>query len=350
MERFIGLDAHSKTCTLVVMSATGRKLREMVVETNGSALVDAVRGIAGTRRLCMEEGAQSQWLFEILDPHVDELTVVKAIKHAGNKSDSIDAWDLAERLRTGVTRTQRIFKVNKLQGLRAASRAQRTAMRDMVRAKNRLRAVYRARGIPVEREIYTPKNRASAERKLPSAERKLAQQLGEHLDAMLASYERANEWLKAESAKVPAVARLRTVPGLGAISAAHVVAIVITPDRFRTKRQFWSFSGLGVVTRTSADWMPDKNTGRWVRREINQTRGLNRNRRPELKSIFKAAALSVIRMKDHPLTKDYEQATRNGIKPNLARLTLARRIAAATLAIWKRKEEYDSEKHCAKAA
>ena len=76
MERYIGLDAHSQSCTLVVMSPTGRRLREMVVETNGSALVDAVRGFAGTRRLCMEEGAQSQWLYEILDPHVDELAPV----------------------------------------------------------------------------------------------------------------------------------------------------------------------------------------------------------------------------------------------------------------------------------
>jgi transposase len=203
MERYIGLDAHSRSCTLVVMSPTGRRLREMVVETNGSALVDAVCGIAGTRRLCMEEGAQSQWLYEILDPHVDELAVVPAAKHAGNKNDSIDAWSLAERHRTGATRTQRIFKANKLRGLRAAARAQRSAMRDMVRAKNRLRAVYRARGIQVDAEVYAPKKRAASEKKLPIAERKLAEQLAEHLDAMVASYKRAKDWLETEAAKYP---------------------------------------------------------------------------------------------------------------------------------------------------
>lgn len=350
MDRYIGLDAHSQSCTLVVMSSTGRKLREMIVETNGKALVDAVRGIAGTRRLCMEEGAQSQWLYETLDPHVDELVVVHAAKHAGNKSDSIDAWGLAERHRTGATRTHRIFKANKLHGLRAAARAQRVAMRDMVRAKNRLRAVYRGRGIQVDTEIYSPTKRAPWEKKLPSAERKLAAQLAEHLDAMMATYKRANEWLKIESKKVPEVARLCTVPGLGVIGAAYIVATVISPERFRTKRQFWSYCGLAIVTRSSADWTQDESTGRWLRRPVNQTRGLNRNRQPHLKTIFKAAALAVLRMETHPLRDSYERTLRDGTKPNLARLTLARRIAAAALAIWKNKEDYDPAKHCPIAA
>ena len=34
-----------------------------------------------------------------------------------------------------------------------------------------------------------------------------------------------------------------------------------------------------------------------------------------------------------------------GIKPNLARLTIARRIAAISLAIWKTQEVYDPQKH-----
>lgn len=138
-------------------------------------------------------------------------------------------------------------------------------MRDMVRAKNRLRAVYRARGIQVDAKVYAPKKRAASEKKLPIAERKLAEQLAEHLDAMVASYKRAKEWLEAEAAKVPEVTRLRTVPGLGVISASQIVATVITPERFRTKRQFWSYCGLAIVTRSSADWIPDKKTATCVR-------------------------------------------------------------------------------------
>jgi len=36
--------------------------------------------------------------------------------------------------------------------------------------------------------------------------------------------------------------------------------------------------------------------------------------------------------------------TEAGIKPNLAKLTLARRIAATTLAMWEHQEDYDPSK------
>jgi hypothetical protein len=58
-----------------------------------------------------------------------------------------------------------------------------------------------------------------------------------------------------------------------------------------------------------------------------------------LKTAFKSAALAVLRMKKHPLLEAYEKMLEAGTKPNLARLTLARRIAAAALAIWKNKED-----------
>jgi len=39
MIRYIGLDAHSSSCTFAVISQKGRKLNSTVVETNGKALV-----------------------------------------------------------------------------------------------------------------------------------------------------------------------------------------------------------------------------------------------------------------------------------------------------------------------
>ncbi len=42
-----------------------------------------------------------------------------------------------------------------------------------------------------------------------------------------------------------------------------------------------------------------------------------------------------------PLYLDYERLTQAGTKPPLARLTLARRIAAIILAMWKNQEVYD---------
>jgi hypothetical protein len=75
MERYIGMDVHAASCTLAVISEKGRKLKDFPVETNGQALVEAVRMIPGHKHLVFEEGLQSAWLYETLSPHVDELVV-----------------------------------------------------------------------------------------------------------------------------------------------------------------------------------------------------------------------------------------------------------------------------------
>ena len=62
MDRYIGLDVHTQTCTLVVMGPSGRRLRETVIETNGRILIDAIKGIAGDKHVCLEEGTQSNWV------------------------------------------------------------------------------------------------------------------------------------------------------------------------------------------------------------------------------------------------------------------------------------------------
>jgi hypothetical protein len=64
-----------------------------------------------------------------------------------------------------------------------------------------------------------------------------------------------------------------------------------------------------------------------------------------LKAVFKGAALQVAtQMTNHPLHTDYLRLLEAGTKPNLARLTIARRIAAAVLAMWKHEEVYDPAK------
>jgi len=80
---------------------------------------------------------------------------------------------------------------------------------------------------------------------------------------------------------------LRSIPYLGPIRVAEILAIVRTPFRFRTKRNLWPYEGLAVVTRSSAD--QEFVDGRLPkRRRPPLTRGLNRNHNPILKSVFKA--------------------------------------------------------------
>src|SRR6266436_3702963 len=109
MERYVGLDGHAVSCTLGVMSASGARLKSLVVETNGHALVEAVREIRGRVHLCLEEGTQSAWLYELLKPHVAEIVVAMAPQKSGAKDDKRDAWARANELRLGAVET-RVYK------------------------------------------------------------------------------------------------------------------------------------------------------------------------------------------------------------------------------------------------
>ncbi len=144
-----------------------------------------------------------------------------------------------------------------------------------------------------------------------------------------------------EAGKHRAWRLVKSCPGLGEIRTAQLLPIVVTPYRFKNKRSFWAYCGLGFVMRSSSDWVRTQ-SGEWVKAPIQQTRGLNRNSNRTLKGIFKGAATTVIgQAKDDPLYGHYLRLLDGGTKPNLAKLTLARQVASIMLAVWRNEEVYD---------
>jgi hypothetical protein len=204
--------------------------------------------------------------------------------------------------------------------------------------------VYRGCGLHCENEeVYWPGKREPWQAQLPPTSRELALMLSRELDSLETLREEACERLKAEAKKHDIIDRLATIPGIGITRAAYLVAVVVTPFRFRSKRQFWSYCGFAVTTQSSADWVRQR--GAWMRARSTRTRGLNTNRNPIMKDLFKGAALTILHLPDeHPLKVDYLQMLHRGMRPNMARLTLARKIAATALAIWKKQEVYDLAK------
>lgn len=343
MDRYIALDVHAESTTCAVVGPSGKRLQQTLLETNAAALTTFLKSIPGRKHLVFEEGTHSAWLHETLSPHVEEVVVAIVGESKGNKSDARDAWMLAEQLRSGGIQRSVFKRPRELALLRAAVRTYRLLTSDLVRVKNRLKALFRSRGMATTNELYDPALRAEKLALLPDHSRYQAEMLGKQLDVLEPLKAEAEKRLCSEARKIPIVAKLETIPGFGSIRAATFVAVVITPDRFRTKRQFWSYAGLAIVTRSSADWV--RQNQQWVRANVKQTRGLNMNRHPWLKNVLKGAALTVSMMRGHPLQADYERLLRQGTKPNLATLTIARRLASVALSLWKKKEEYDPKRH-----
>ena len=53
MDRYIGLDAHSSSCTVAVVGPSGRRLQSQVLETNAKVLIDFQKTIPGSLYLCL---------------------------------------------------------------------------------------------------------------------------------------------------------------------------------------------------------------------------------------------------------------------------------------------------------
>ena len=343
MDRYIGLDAHASSCTLGVVGPSGRRLRSHVVETNARALIEVLRGIPKDRHVCLEEGTLSGWLYEVIEPHVEELVVAGVHRSRGPKSDKLDAFGLAEQLRIGATVTKVYKSRGQFRRLGQLAKAYDFVVGDTVRVKNRLKSALRSRGIAygTGHSVYAKRDREQWLSRLPETSRALAELLYEEHDGLAALRAKAGNALLAEARKHREWHVLTTCPGLGPIRTAELLPVVVTPYRFQNRSRFWAYCGLGVVMRSSSDWVRAP-SGQWVKAAVQQTRGLNRNFNHTLKRVFKGAATTVIRgSEDEPLYRHYERLLGDGTKPNLAKLTIARQIASISLALWRSGEAYD---------
>ena len=147
--------------------------------------------------------------------------------------------------------------------------------------------------------------------------------------------------LLAEAKKHSAWKLLRAIPFIGPIRAALLMALIQTPHRFRTKRQLWSYSGFGIEMHSSAEQ-------RFINGELRRAkkpvciRGLNRNHNHDLKNLFKGAA-TVAAAKAGPFQEYYDALVAKGMRPEMKRLTLARKIASITLIIWKKGARFEAQ-------
>ena len=300
--------------------------------------------LTGTVQVTFEEGALATWLYELIQPLVAEVVVCnprenKLLK-AGNKSDRIDVGKLGRLLRLGELKP--VYKGSQSnQGLKHLAHRYEELVADRTRTKNRLKALYGGRGISCQGAgLYRSAQREGWLAKLPTQEMCMrAQSLFKQLDYLEQLSRQAEKTMCSAARKNSAYKWISSAPGIGSIRSAQILASAITPHRFRGKRQFWPYCGLAVVTRSSSDYEWVNGAARRKRKPL-QTRGLNQNYNRTLKAVFKGAAASAVQQ--HPEIKNYyEGLCAKGLRPELARLTVARKLAAIVLSLWKKGELYE---------
>ena len=346
LDKYIGMDVHLAMTVVVVLNAEGKMIWENIVTTAADPLIRLLESLSGPLHVRFEETTQAGWLHDVVRGYVQEVIVCDPRRNKllaeGSKADKPDAKKLAELLRAGLLRSV-YHGHDQTRTLKELVRGYETLTIDTIRTMSRIKAMYRGRGIPTPGfGVYQPSQREywSQQLRQPGARQRVGW-LWEELDHVRGLRKRAKLAMLAESRKHRAVALLSSVPQLGSVRSALIVATLDTPYRFRTKRQLWSYCGLGVVTHISAEY--ELQEGRVVRRRKPfSTRRLNPNANRRLKDVFFGAATGG--MQTEPYRSYLEDLQHKGMRKEMARITLARKIAAMALIIWKKGKTFDPKK------
>lgn len=341
IDKYVGMDVDQSTCVIVIEDKEGNFVRESWVPTKATELREFFKGLDGRVQVAFEEGTQAAWLYELIEPLVEDVVVCdkRGEKVRGNKGDRVDAYKLVRQLRQGELR--RVYQGERgHRELKELIRGYDYIVQDIVRTKCRLKAAFRSRGIKCARgAVYAKKNRDEWLRKIDlDALRARVSSLYEQLDCLTGLREKAEEAMITGARKHPSYKLLLKQPGLGPVRSAQILGIVGTPHRFRTKRQFWPYCGLAVVVHDSGEYEIVDGQRRRRKRPV-RTRGLNKNFNRTLKAVFKGAAKTVIAR--DPFKQYYQRLIDKNIRPEMAKLTVARKISAITLAILKSGEKFD---------
>lgn len=218
-------------------------MMEAILETKSETILQFIHGLGGSLHVTFEEGTWAAWLYDLLKPHVTKMVVCDPRKTPllkdGNHNDREDARKLSELLY--LNRLRPVFHGDtEIRTLRELARSYLMLTRDLTRAMNRLKAIYRGWGIACTgQQVYAPRYRAVWLAKITEAGvRRRAEIYYQQFDVLARLRQETRRELLAEGRKHSPTRLLRRIPSIGPIRAALLVALMQTPNRFRTKRNY----------------------------------------------------------------------------------------------------------------
>jgi transposase len=169
--KYIGMDVHKATTVIAVLNTVGKVVAEVIIETKAQAILDFIKGQRGTLHVAFEEGTQAAWLYDLIQPHVASVVVCdpRKIPSQGRKADKPDAKWLAELLRGNILKPV-YHGEQSTRSLKELARSYTSLVGDCTRVKNRLKALFRGRGIDCDGSaVYNADERSQRLGKLDTA-------------------------------------------------------------------------------------------------------------------------------------------------------------------------------------
>src|SRR5262249_4828801 len=235
---YVGLDIHTKRIAFCVLSDKGQLVQRGQVRGLDEVL-RTLKGLPDRFEVCYEASCGYGHFHDVLQPLAARVLVahpgqLRLIFRSKNKNDRNDAERLAKLLYLGETPTVHVPSLEvrtwrELINCRSQIIAKRT------RAKNTVRALLRSAGItPPKHPVLWTKAGVKWLRllELPTISQQLRRDLLlEEIETLTKQVQRLEQELNRQARKTPAVALLRTIPGVGARTAEAVGAVIDGPPR-----------------------------------------------------------------------------------------------------------------------
>jgi transposase len=259
----------------------------------------------------------------------------------GNKSDRTDTKAMLEASRNEAIRPVPLKSVaqqtmTSLHRLRSAWMATRTAR------VNNLRGLLRELGlvIPLGANKVLPTIRAlvcDVDSTIPEALRPLLTEACEEIDQLQRRIRSAERQLEALAKGIPPVRYLRSIPGIGLLTATALVAFVGDVRRFPTARHFASYLGLTPRERSSGD---QRRLGRISKRGDSYLRMLLTH---GARAVLRAARVAKAPTRLHAWALAVQQRRNH----NVAAIALANKLARIAWAVWRHERTFRAHNRAA---
>ncbi len=329
---YIGLDVHKKTISFCVKDAAGKVQQEGKIGSTRRELDSWIKTLPQPRMIAMEATIFTGRIYDHLLPHAEKVKVahplmLRAIAASKKKNDRIDAGKIADCLRCDLLPECHMASTE-IRDRRRTLRYRGLLVKQMVQMKNRVSGLLMESGVSYNKQrlhklgYFT--DLLSTNEEISQSIRPLLKLGREHI----VRAQRLDSALFGSLEKDPLLSerlrRLRTIPGVGPITALTWVLEIGDYTRFRSVKEAISYCGLCSAEKSSADKV--------MRMPI------SKQRNKHIQHVLVEAAKMAPRYSPE-LALVRKREIQRGNK-NRATLAVARKMVAYMLAVERRQQDF----------
>jgi transposase len=254
MKNYIGLDVSLKTTSICIMNQEGCIIRQMTVETSPEHIYEATTKQAiAIEKVALECGGTSHWLTKELKKLglpiicIDARKMSAAIAIRTNKTDKNDAQEIANALRTGYYK-EVYQKQDQIMEQQTLLTTRRLLIEQRTQTINCIRGILRAQG---KTNCGSSQNKEKFIKQVQDQLKGLCEDVCLSINALVNAYKAVCSEIERIDQRIETITRsdedvqlLKTIPGVGAVTALTFKLEIDDPSRFKKSRSVGAYAGM----------------------------------------------------------------------------------------------------------